>query len=88
MIAAARGPELPLDSGAAKLNWLDRLKDVDYWNPKWHLSRPVWDGEVESSQWRSGALMKMDIGPLKFDVFADDANLSESRFFLGIDRTW
>lgn len=33
--------------------------------------------------------MKMGVvGPLKFKVFTEDGNLSESRFFLGIDRTW
>lgn len=33
--------------------------------------------------------MKMSVvGPLKFKVYTEDGSLSESRFFLGIDRTW
>jgi hypothetical protein len=37
---------------------------------------------------QSGEGVNMDLGPLKFNVLPKDGNISESRFLLGIERSW
>jgi len=89
IVSPTIAPELPLDAGqrsSSSSSWIQRFKKGEYWSSDWKLSHGVRDMDLTLE--RSGASMKMDIGPLKFNVFSEDGDLSESRFFLGIDRRW
>jgi hypothetical protein len=37
---------------------------------------------------RSEAGISMDLGPMKLNVFANEGNISESGFILGIHKSW
>lgn len=84
----AAGPYLPLDSEVHERNWLVKLKDRKFWNSKWSLPREVQGMDMDFKLDHSGAGMHMNLGPMKFNVFVDDERFSDSRFFLGIDRSW
>jgi hypothetical protein len=87
ILSAATVPDLPLDSGTHDNNWLEDIKSGEYWN-KWHLSRPLQGMNMDFSLDQSGEGVNMDLGPLKFNVLPKDGNISESRFLLGIERSW
>jgi hypothetical protein len=84
----AAGPYLPLDSEVRERNWLVKLKAQNFWNSKWSLSPAAQGMDMDFSLDRSGAGMHMNLGPMKFNVFVDEERFSDSRIFLGIDRSW
>lgn len=86
--AAAATPYLPLDSDAHDSQWLAKLKNGEYWNPKWLLSRQLDGVNMDFTLDHSGAVVNMKRGFMKFNVNVDEGGFSESRFFLGIDRPW
>ena len=92
IVSIGATPDLPLDSGAdaseSDSHWLARLKNGEVWNPQWRLSRQLRSMNMDFTMNRSGAAVNMNLGVLKFNVNVDDSGLSESRFFLGIDRSW
>ena len=87
MLSVPLGPELPLDSDVRTDSWLEKIKSGEYWK-EWHLTRQVRGMKMDFSLEHAGPTMNMDIGPLKFNVITEDGGLSESRFFLGIERSW
>jgi len=92
ILSARVTPDLPLDSGAnaseSDSHWLESLKNGELWNPRWRVSRQLRAMNMDFTMDRSGAGVNMNLGVLKFNVNVDDSGLSESRFFLGIDRSW
>ncbi len=79
--------DLPLDSGIHDNNWLEEIKNEEYWS-KWHLSSQLQDPNKDYSLNHSETAVNMDIGPLKFNVFSESGNISVSGFSLGIERSW
>ena len=87
ILYVAVGPDLPLDTGFQDESWFDNVQSSEYWS-KWHLSRPLQEMNMDFSLDDSGAAVNMNLGPLKFNVFAEDGGISESRISLGIERSW
>ena len=81
-------PDLPLDSSEHDSNWLTKLKNAQFWNSEWHLSHQLENMNVGFTLDQSEAGMSMDLGPMKLNVFANEGNISESGFFLGIHKSW
>ncbi len=85
-------PYLPLDSGVnaseTDSDWLARLKNGEIGGPQLRLSPQLHDMNMNFTVEDSGAVVNMGMGLMKFHVYVDDSRLSESRFFLGIDRSW
>jgi len=86
IMSPGMAPYLPLDSGmdssASGNHWLQKLKIGDIWNSQLrHI-------DMGFTMDQSGAVVNMHLGGLKFNVNVDDSRFSESRIFLGIDRTW
>lgn len=82
-------PELPLESSALRdTNWFGKLTGGELWNPKWPLSQEIQGMDMNFGLDDSGNGMNMNLGPMKFKMYLDEGRLSESRFFLGIDRSW
>lgn len=88
IVSPAVTPDLPLGSSADDSTWVTRLKNAEFWNSDWHLSHKMNNMNLEFTLDRSEAGMSMDLGPMKLNVFANEANISESGFFLGIHKSW
>ena len=83
------GANLPLDSEKHESsNWLTRLRDGAFWSGEGLFSGDMQDIGMNFSLEKSSPGMKMNLGPMKFNLYVDEGNFSESRFFLGIDRSW
>ena len=83
------GANLPLDSEKHESsNWLTRLTNGEFWSSEGLFSGDTQDIDMNFSLEQSGPGMKMNLGPMKFNMYVDDGHFSESRFFLGIDRSW
>ena len=65
-----------------------KLTGGELWNPKWPLSQEIQGMDMNFGLDDSGNGMNMNLGPMKFKMYLDEGRLSESRFFLGIDRSW
>ena len=80
---SARPPQLPLNAAGQTPGWLAQIGlEEDR-----HATLPAEDPNADPSQ--AGAAMNMSvIGPLKFKVYPESGTLSQSRFFLGLDRAW
>lgn len=85
-------PYLLLDSGVqvsdGEDSWLVKLKNGAFWNPDWRLTRHMRSMNMDFTMKKSGAVVDMRLGVLKFNINVDDSGLSESRIFLGVDRSW
>ncbi len=86
--AAPLGANLPLASDQHESGWFAKLRDSEFWNPKGLFSENMPGTDMNFSMKPSGAGMNMNLGPMKFNMYVDESHLSESQFFLGIDRSW
>ena len=82
------GPNLPLDSEKHESSWLARLSEGEFWSTKGLFSGAGRGMDMNFSLNPSGPGMNMNLGPMKFNMYVDEEHFSESRFFLGIDRSW
>ena len=83
------GANLPLDSDKRESsNWLDRLRNGEFWSTEGLFSGDLQNIDMNYTLDQSGPGMNMNLGPMKFNMYVDEGNFSESRFFLGIDRNW
>jgi hypothetical protein len=86
---AATVPELPLDSSALReANWFGKLTGGELWNPTWRLPQEIEEMDMNVHLNNSGNGMNMNLGPMKLNMYLDEVHFSDSRFFLGIDRSW
>jgi hypothetical protein len=81
--------DLPLgtDKHKHRDSWLDRLMD-GAWNPTALFADNLQGMDMNFSVDRSGTGMKMNLGPMKLNMYVDENHFSESQFILGVDRTW
>lgn len=82
------GANLPLDSDKHESSWLAKLRDGEFWSPKGLFFKDLQGMDMNFSLDHAGAGMNMNLGPMKLNMYVDQGHFSESRFFLGIDRTW
>jgi hypothetical protein len=86
--AVPLGANLPLASDEHESSWLAKLRDGDFWSPKGLFSENMPGMDMNFSVKPSGTGMNMNLGPMKFNMYVDESHLSDSQFFLGIDRSW
>jgi len=86
--AAPLGVNLPLASDRHESGWFAKLREGEFWSPQGLFSKNMPGRDMNFSVKPSGAGMNMNLGPMKFNMYVDESHLSESQFFLGIDRSW
>ena len=79
---------LPLNSDKHVDGWLDKLLDANFWNPTGLISESLQGMDLNLTVDQSRPGMKMDIGPMKLNMFVDEDHFSQSQFILGIDHSW
>jgi hypothetical protein len=84
------GSDLPLDADKhqSQGSWIAKLMDSGFWSPKGLFSSDPQGKDMNYGMDPSGVGMKMNLGPMKLNMYVDEAHFNESQFFLGIDRSW
>ena len=81
------GANLPLNAEKHEGGWLARLKEGDFWSAEGLFSgEPGMD--MNFSLDHAGQGMNMNLGPMKLNMYVDEANFSDTQFILGIDQSW
>jgi hypothetical protein len=79
---------LPLDTDHHESGWLAKLSDGEFWSINNLFSNDLHGMDMNFSADQTGTGMNMNLGPMKFNMYVDEQHFSESRFILGIDRSW
>ena len=79
--------DLPLGTDKHRDSWITRLMD-GAWTPSALFADNLQGMDMNFSVDRSGTGMKMNLGPMKLNMYVDEDHFSESQFILGVDRTW
>lgn len=65
--------------------WLATLKDLD---ASGYLTRKLRSMTLDFASGHEGAMVKLNLGPMKLNVFAEDTHLSTPGLFIGFQATW
>lgn len=79
---------LPLDADKHERGWLAKLTEGEFWSVSHLFSKDLDAMAMDFNVDQTGTGMKMSLGPMKFKMYVDEDHFSESRFILGIDRSW
>ena len=79
---------LPLGTDKHPDSWIDKLIDGAIWSPTALFADNLHGMDMNFSVEGSGTGMKMNLGPMKLNMYVDEDHFSESQFILGVDHTW